>query len=188
MRLTLTGGGCEIKRTAPPVRGFLARPPLTGRSRPVASSSRASGPAECWNSRPAPRVLSPDPRAVPNVHDAGSSVQTEERAMIETVRHAGTTVRTALIPAAGWGTRSLPASKAVPKEMLPIVDKPLIQYAVEEAFAAGIERVVLVLSPGKQALVNHFQRPDNLVRDHAATGKTDEIGKAAGRERRARDG
>src|SRR3546814_17072470 len=94
MRLTLTGGGCEIKRTAPPVRGFLARLPLTGRSRPVASSSRASGPAECWNSRPAPRVLSPDPRAVPNVHDAGSSVPTEERAMIETVRHAGTTVRT----------------------------------------------------------------------------------------------
>src|SRR3546814_20388695 len=138
MRLTLTGGGCEIKRTAPPVRGFLARLPLTGRSRPVASSSRASGPAECWNSRPAPRVLSPDPRAVPNVHDAGSSVQTEERAMIETVRHAGTTVRTALIPAADSGTRTLPASKAVQTEMMTIVDTPLVQYAGGEKVACGI--------------------------------------------------
>lgn len=93
--------------------------------------------------------------------------------MIETVRSVGSTVRTALIPAAGWGTRSLPASKAAPKEMLPVVDKPLIQYAVEEAFAAGIERVVLVVSPGKQALINHFQRNDALVRDLEAKGKTD---------------
>lgn len=99
--------------------------------------------------------------------------------MIETVRSGGSVVRTALIPAAGWGTRSLPASKAVPKEMLPVVDKPLIQYAVEEAFAAGIERVVLVLSPGKQALVNHFQRQDSLVRDLEAKGKTDVLTRLA---------
>src|SRR3546814_20080811 len=94
------------------------------------------------------------------------------------------------LPISGWGTRSLPASKAVPKEMLPIVDKPLIQYAVEEAFAAGIERVVLVLSPGKQALVNHFQRQDTLVRDLEAKGKTEvlirlpaQIGRGSCRER-----
>ena len=99
--------------------------------------------------------------------------------MIETVHAAGATVRTALIPAAGWGTRSLPASKAVPKEMLPIVDKPLIQYAVEEAFAAGVERVVLVLSPGKQSLVNHFQRQDTLVRELEAKGKTEALTRLA---------
>ncbi len=99
--------------------------------------------------------------------------------MIETVHAAGATVRTALIPAAGWGTRSLPASKAVPKELLPVVDKPLIQYAVEEAFAAGIERVVLVLSPGKQALVNHFLRQDTLVRELEARGNTDALSRLA---------
>ena len=99
--------------------------------------------------------------------------------MIETVHAAGATVRTALIPAAGWGTRSLPASKAVPKELLPVVDKPLIQYAVEEAFAAGVERVVLVLSPGKQALVNHFLRQDTLIRELEARGNTDALSRLA---------
>ena len=57
-------------------------------------------------------------------------------------------VRTAVIPAAGYGTRFLPVSKAVPKEMLPLVDRPVIQYAVEQAVEAGIERVVLVTSAG----------------------------------------
>ncbi len=65
-------------------------------------------------------------------------------------------VRKVLIPAAGFGTRSLPASKAVPKEMLPLVDKPLIQVAVEEAVAAGIEEIGIVIAPWKTAIRDHF--------------------------------
>ena len=65
-------------------------------------------------------------------------------------------VRTAVIPAAGYGTRFLPVSKAVPKEMLPLVDRPVIQYAVEQAVEAGIERVVLVTSHGKAATEEYF--------------------------------
>ena len=67
-------------------------------------------------------------------------------------------VRKAVIPAAGWGTRFLPASKAVPKEVLPIIDKPVIQYAVEEAAASGIEHVVLVTSQNKKAVEDYFDR------------------------------
>lgn len=65
-------------------------------------------------------------------------------------------VRTALFPVAGLGTRFLPATKAMPTEMLPIVDKPLIQYAVEEAVAAGIEHVVLITHQTKRAIEDHF--------------------------------
>jgi len=65
-------------------------------------------------------------------------------------------VRKAVFPAAGWGTRFLPATKALPKEMLPLVDKPVIQYAVEEAVAAGIEQVVIVTSSQKRAIEDHF--------------------------------
>jgi UTP--glucose-1-phosphate uridylyltransferase len=65
-------------------------------------------------------------------------------------------VRTAVFPVAGMGTRFLPATKVVPKELLPVVDKPLIQYAVEEAFAAGIERIVFVTARGKTAIEDHF--------------------------------
>jgi len=65
-------------------------------------------------------------------------------------------IRKAVIPAAGYGTRFLPASKAVPKEMLPIVDKPTIQYVVEEAVEAGIEEILLVTSKGKESIENHF--------------------------------
>jgi len=56
------------------------------------------------------------------------------------------TVRTAVIPAAGWGTRLLPATKAVPKELLPVLDKPVLQYVVEEAVASGIERIIVITS------------------------------------------
>jgi UTP--glucose-1-phosphate uridylyltransferase len=66
------------------------------------------------------------------------------------------TVRTAVFPAAGLGTRFLPATKTMPKEMLPLVDKPIIQYAVEEAVASGIEQVILVTARGKTAMVDHF--------------------------------
>ena len=65
-------------------------------------------------------------------------------------------VRIAVFPAAGLGTRFLPATKTMPKEMLPLVDKPIIQYAVEEAVASGIEQVVLVTARGKTAMVDHF--------------------------------
>ncbi|WP_308858107.1 UTP--glucose-1-phosphate uridylyltransferase GalU [Paenibacillus sp. R14(2021)] len=70
------------------------------------------------------------------------------------------TVKKAIIPAAGLGTRFLPATKAMPKEMLPIVDKPTIQYIVEEAVAAGIEDIIIVTGKGKRAIEDHF---DNSV-------------------------
>jgi UTP--glucose-1-phosphate uridylyltransferase len=72
------------------------------------------------------------------------------------------TVRTVIIPAAGVATRFLPASKAVPKEMFPLVDKPLLQYALEEAAAAGLTRAVLITSAGKRAMEDHFDRMEAL--------------------------
>lgn len=81
-------------------------------------------------------------------------------------------VRKAVIPAAGLGTRLLPATKAVPKEMLPVVDKPVIQYIVEEAAASGIEQVVIVVSRGKQPLEDHFDRHFELEYRLKQAGKT----------------
>lgn len=71
-------------------------------------------------------------------------------------------VKKAIFPVAGLGTRFLPATKAMPKEMLPVVDKPLIQYAVEEALASGIEQLIFVTGSGKSALENHFDRSFQL--------------------------
>jgi len=65
-------------------------------------------------------------------------------------------IKKAIIPVAGLGTRTLPATKAIPKEMLPVVDKPLIQYIVEEALASGIEEIILVTRQGKDSIENHF--------------------------------
>ena len=65
-------------------------------------------------------------------------------------------IRKAVIPAAGYGTRFLPATKATPKEMLPIVDKPTIQYIVEEAKASGIEDILIISGHGKRAIEDHF--------------------------------
>jgi UTP--glucose-1-phosphate uridylyltransferase len=73
-------------------------------------------------------------------------------------------VRKAVFPAAGWGTRFLPATKAQPKEMLPLVDKPVIQYAVEEAVAAGIEQVIIITSGTKRAIEDHFDQSLELER------------------------
>ncbi|MGL5973121.1 MAG: UTP--glucose-1-phosphate uridylyltransferase [Oscillospiraceae bacterium] len=67
-------------------------------------------------------------------------------------------IRKAIIPAAGFGTRVLPASKAIPKELIPIVDKPSIQYIVEEAVASGIEDILIISSFGKSAIMDHFDR------------------------------
>ncbi|MEN8113083.1 MAG: UTP--glucose-1-phosphate uridylyltransferase [Actinomycetota bacterium] len=83
------------------------------------------------------------------------------------------TVRTAVFPVGGLGTRFLPATKAVPKEMLPVVDKPLIQYAVEEAMDAGIENIVFVTAHGKAAVENHFDRNADLERSLAERDQQD---------------
>ena len=72
------------------------------------------------------------------------------------------TVRHAIFPVAGLGTRFLPATKALPKEMLPVVDKPLMQYAVEEAYAAGVRAMVFVTSRHKRAIEDHFDRTSEL--------------------------
>jgi UTP--glucose-1-phosphate uridylyltransferase len=84
-----------------------------------------------------------------------------------------TTVRKAVIPAAGLGTRFLPATKAVPKELLPIVDTPTIQYIVAEAVAAGVRDVVLVTARGKESLVDHFDIAAELEARLEASGKTE---------------
>ncbi len=81
-------------------------------------------------------------------------------------------VRKAVFPVAGSGTRFLPATKAMPKEMLPVVDKPLIQYAVEEAAAAGIEMMVFVTGRNKRAIEDHFDRSPELEMLLQAGGKT----------------
>jgi UTP--glucose-1-phosphate uridylyltransferase len=77
----------------------------------------------------------------------------------------------AVFPAAGLGTRFLPATKAMPKEMLPLVDKPLIQYVVEEAVSSGIEEVVLVTGRGKRAIEDHFDVAFELEEELKAKGK-----------------
>jgi UTP--glucose-1-phosphate uridylyltransferase len=82
-------------------------------------------------------------------------------------------VRKAVIPAAGLGTRFLPATKAQPKEMLPVVDKPAIQYVVEEAVTAGLDDILLVTGRGKRALEDHFDHASELERQLAAAGKED---------------
>ena len=82
-------------------------------------------------------------------------------------------VRKAIIPAAGLGTRFLPATKAQPKEMLPIVDKPTIQYIIEEAVASGIEDIIIISGRGKQTIENHFDRSIELEMELEKTGKTD---------------
>jgi len=84
-------------------------------------------------------------------------------------------VRKAVFPAAGWGTRFLPATKAQPKEMLPLVDKPVIQYAVEEAIEAGIEQVIIVTSSQKRAIEDHFDISVELEQLLEARGEIDKL-------------
>ena len=88
-------------------------------------------------------------------------------------------VRKAVFPVAGLGTRFLPATKAVPKEMLPVVDRPVIDYAVAEAAEAGITHMIFVNSRGKGALEDHFDRHAELEAALTAKGKTDELEKLA---------
>lgn len=82
-------------------------------------------------------------------------------------------VRKAIIPAAGLGTRFLPATKAMPKEMLPIVDKPTIQYIVEEAVASGIEDIIIVTGKTKRSIEDHFDNAPELEKNLADKGKYD---------------
>ncbi|WP_024327369.1 UTP--glucose-1-phosphate uridylyltransferase GalU [Thioalkalivibrio sp. AKL19] len=82
-------------------------------------------------------------------------------------------IRTAVFPVAGMGTRFLPATKANPKEMLPIVDKPLIQYAAEEAVAAGIETLVFVTGRNKRSIPDHFDKAYELEHELEERGKTE---------------
>ncbi len=84
-------------------------------------------------------------------------------------------VRKAVIPAAGFGTRFLPIAKAVPKEMLPIVDKPVIQYVVEEAAASGITEIIIIVSDSKRAIREHFAANEKLEAELAAKNKTDAL-------------
>lgn len=84
-------------------------------------------------------------------------------------------VRKAVFPAAGLGTRFLPATKAMPKEMLPLVDKPIIQYGVEEALAAGCDQIIIVTGRGKTAIEDHFDNSYELERLLEEKGKRDQL-------------
>ena len=84
-----------------------------------------------------------------------------------------TRIKKAVIPAAGFGTRFLPATKATPKEMLPIVDKPTIQYIVEEALASGIEEILIISGHAKRAIEDHFDSAPVLERELEEKGKDD---------------
>ena len=86
-------------------------------------------------------------------------------------------IRKAVIPAAGFGTRFLPATKATPKEMLPIVDKPTIQYIVEEAKASGIEDILIISGHGKRAIEDHFDSAPALEAELRKKGKLDLLAK-----------
>ena len=84
-------------------------------------------------------------------------------------------IRKAVIPAAGYGTRFLPITKSIPKEMLPLIDKPIIQYIIEEAVSLGIEDIVIVTSNGKHAIEDHFDNNLELERYLEAGGKLDQL-------------
>ncbi len=84
-------------------------------------------------------------------------------------------LRTCVIPAAGLGTRFLPATKAIPKELLPVLDRPVIQWAAEEAVAAGAEELILVLAEGKDAVADHLRPDPGLERVLEERGKTREL-------------
>jgi UTP--glucose-1-phosphate uridylyltransferase len=89
-------------------------------------------------------------------------------------------IRKAIFPVAGLGTRFLPATKSIPKEMLPIVDKPLIQYAVEEALEAGVDTLIFITSRKKHAISDHFDTAFELETKLAEAGKTDLLERVTG--------
>jgi UTP--glucose-1-phosphate uridylyltransferase len=84
-----------------------------------------------------------------------------------------TNLRTCVFPCAGFGTRFFPATKVIPKEMLPLVDKPIIQYGIEEALASGFDKIVVISSKGKDAILDHFDRTSELERSLKERSKQD---------------
>ncbi|MDQ3282493.1 MAG: sugar phosphate nucleotidyltransferase, partial [Acidobacteriota bacterium] len=82
-----------------------------------------------------------------------------------------TTLRTCVFPCAGFGTRFFPATKVIPKEMLPLVDKPILQYGIEEARDSGMDKLVIVNSKGKESIFDHFDRTAELERSLRERGK-----------------
>jgi UTP--glucose-1-phosphate uridylyltransferase len=83
------------------------------------------------------------------------------------------TLRTCVFPCAGFGTRFFPATKVIPKEMLPLVDKPILQYGIEEASASGMDKLIIVTSKGKESIFDHFDRTAELERSLQERGKND---------------
>ena len=83
------------------------------------------------------------------------------------------TFRTCVFPCAGFGTRFFPATKVIPKEMLPLVDKPILQYGIEEALGSGLDKLIIVTSKGKDAILDHFDRTSELERSLRERGKLD---------------
>ena len=86
------------------------------------------------------------------------------------------TLRTCVFPCAGFGTRFFPATKVIPKEMLPLVDKPILQYGIEEALGSGLDKLIIVTSKGKDAILDHFDRTSELERSLRERGKLDLLG------------
>ena len=85
-------------------------------------------------------------------------------------------LRTCVFPCAGFGTRFFPATKVIPKEMLPLVDKPILQYGIEEALGSGLDKLIIVTSKGKDAILDHFDRTSELERSLRERGKLDLLG------------
>ena len=83
------------------------------------------------------------------------------------------TLRTCVFPCAGFGTRFFPATKVIPKEMLPLVDKPILQYGIEEARDSGLDKLIIVTSKGKDSILDHFDRTTDLEQSLRQRGKTD---------------
>src|SRR6201988_4295436 len=96
-------------------------------------------------------------------------------APLRPLEEAPVKVRKGVFPAAGLGTRFLPATKAQPKEMLPLVDKPMIQYVVEEAVASGLSEIIIVTGRGKRAIEDHFDSAFELEYYLNDRGKTEEL-------------
>ncbi|HXH92097.1 MAG TPA: sugar phosphate nucleotidyltransferase, partial [Thermoanaerobaculia bacterium] len=84
-----------------------------------------------------------------------------------------TALRTCVFPCAGFGTRFFPATKVIPKEMLPLVDKPILQYGIEEALGSGLDKLIVVMSKGKDAILDHFDRTAELERSLQERKKND---------------
>src|SRR4030088_1914028 len=95
--------------------------------------------------------------------------------MVDTGKARTPAVTKAVVPAAGLGTRFLPATKATPKEMLPVVDKPSIQYVVEEAVSAGERDILIITGRGKHAIEDHFDRNFELEHYLEQSGKLDQL-------------